>query len=484
MAAQQTLPMDISPDRRSLPMDIPPDRRSPDREQQGTDYNFLGPARANDSTSKPYHASFALDGASDDHLQPPSEGAYASGSPLPSVEPTQSTSNPHRTQRTPTPSTAHTGVNSRVSSPQKYLNPVIVNSETTGLPLPSTASVQSVAKAQPIQQGPTQNGVQAGPESEPSNISQPSKMTTKKSRQTTLHPPAAERSSTMPEALHGQPQQNASANVDDANISTSSNAQPPKRKLDDDPADTETKSTKKQRGQSKKNEASTTTVEPRGAIDHESPKERGKPTEDDSSASDIEHQDAAKDEAPKKQGRPKKEQGPTGSVKQQSAAKGELSKKRGRPKKEEGPTLNDKSPRVSQDDKPAKRGRPKKETNPQTTTELNSLATRNSKRRGRPTKEADSTQAVEPASILAAADTPKKRGRPKKAEEDTQAAETTYTPKKRGRAKKDKDIANASDLQGSSIVETTKKRGRPKVTGQGETAKSLTPAKRGRPKKK
>lgn len=113
----------VTADQQLLPMDISPDRRSPDREPEGTGHSLLGSMTVNDATSKPYERSFTLDGASDDHLQPPLKNAHMSGSPLPSIEPTQSTGNSHRSPRTPTPGKIHPGGNSRLSSPQKTSRP-------------------------------------------------------------------------------------------------------------------------------------------------------------------------------------------------------------------------------------------------------------------------------------------------------------------------------------------------------------------------
>ena len=109
----------VAVDQQLLPMDISPARRSPDREPEGTGHSLLGLMRDNDATSKSYERSFTLDGASDDHLYPTLKGAHASASSLPSVEPTQTTANSHRTQRTPTPGKNHPGESSTFSSPQK-----------------------------------------------------------------------------------------------------------------------------------------------------------------------------------------------------------------------------------------------------------------------------------------------------------------------------------------------------------------------------
>ena len=476
-----------------LPMDISPDRRSPDREHEGTGHSLLGSMGVNDVTSKPYHRSFTLDGASDDHLQPPLEGAHASGSPLPSVEPTQNTGKSHRTQRTPTPGKNHPGVNSRVSSPQKTSEPQTETPHPQRSPLPFTAPVQSTSEAQLIQQFPTQNGIYAGLEPGLSNISEPSKMATKKSRQTALHSTVAERHPIMSEVPDVEPQQNAPANADDANTSTSSNAHPPKRKLEEDPANPESKSIKKQRNQPEKEEASTTTVKSPSTVEAKLSKERSRPKKDESSTANIEQQDAIEDEVPKKRGTRKKEQGPTESVKQKDTPKDETPKKRGRPKKEEGSTLSVKSQRVSKEDTAAKQGRPKRGIAPQKTAtkdpiEQNRVATEMPKKRGRPAKAAEPAQDAEPASV-STADTPKKRGRPKKTAEpehaaETQVASTANMPRKKGRAKKNEVVAEATEPQGPSNVETTKKRGRSKATGQDETTKKSTPGKRGRPKKK
>ena len=475
-----------------LPMDISPDQNSPNREHGKTGHDLLGSLVVNDASSKPDHRSFILDGASDDHLQPPLEGAHASGSPLPSVEPTQTTGNSHRTQRTPTPGKNHPGVNSRVSSPRKTSKTQTETPHPRRSPLPSTAPVQSTNEAQPTQQFPIQNGIYAGLEPGLSNILDSSKMATKKNRQTALHPTVAEQHPTMSEVPDVQPQQNAPAN-DDANTSTS-NAQPLKRKLEEDSANSETKSTKKQRNQPKKEEASTSTVKPRGTVEPKSSTEKRKPKKDESSTVSVEQQDAIEDEAPKKRGKQKEEQGPTESIKPKDTPKDEMPKKRGRPKKEEGSTLRVKSQRVSKEDTPAKRGRPKREIAPQKTatedpTEQNRVATEIPKKRGRSAKEAEPVQDAEPASV-STAEKPKKRGRPKKnptePEEvaETQVASTANTPRKKGRAKKNEVIPEDTEPQGPSNVETTKKRGRSKATGHDETVKKSTPGKRGRPKKK
>ena len=475
-----------------LPMDISPHRRSPDRQHEGTGHSMLGSMRVNHVTSKPYHGSFTLDGASDDHLQPPSEGIHASGSPLPSVELTQTTGNSHRTQRTPTPGKNHSGLNSRVTDPQKTSKSQTETPHPRRSPLPSTAPVQPTSEAQPTQQFPTHDGIDAGLESVLSNISESSKMATKQSRQRALHRTSAERHPIMSEVPDVEPQQNALPLADDATTSTS-NVQPPKRRLEEDPANSESKAVQKQRNQPKKEEASTTTVKSRSTVEAESSKERRGPMEDESSTVNIEQQDAIEDEAPKKRGRQKKEQGSTENVKQKGTPKDEPPKKRGRPKKEEGSTLSVKSQRVSKEDTPAKRARPKREIALQKTAiedpiEQNRVATEIPKKRGRPAKEAEPAQDAEPASA-STADTPKKRGRPKKTAEpehvaETQVASKANTLSKEGRAKKNEVIAEATEPQGPSYVETTEKPGRSKATEHNETAKKSTLGKRGRPKKK
>ena len=481
----------VMADQQVLPMDLSPHQGSPDHEHQGTGHSSLGFMTVNDATSKPYERSFALDGASDDHLQPSLEGAHPSGSPLPSVEPTQITGNSHRTQRTPTPGKNHLGVNSSVSSPQTTSNPQTETSHPQHSPLPSTAPAQSSNQAEPIQQFPTQNGIYAGMESELSNTPESSRMATKRSRRTALHPTVAERHPTMSEVPDVEPQQITPANADDAETSTPPNAQPPKRKLEEDPANSESKPVKKQRNQPKNEEASTSTVESRSTVEAQSSKQRSRPKEGGSSTVNSEQQDAIEDEVPKKRGTQKKEQGNTKSDKQKDTPKDEMPKKRGRPKKDEGSTLSIKSQRVSKVDAPAKRGRPKKEIGPskpatEDPVERNEVAKEIPKRRGRPTKEAEPAQDAEPASV-STADTPKRRGRPKKVAESTQVAETqvasTAKTSRKGRPKKNKIIAKATKPQGPSKNETTKKRGRSKATGQDGTTKKSTPAKRGRPKK-
>ena len=482
MAGQQVLPMDVSPD-----------RRSPDREHERTGNSLLGFMAINHATSKPYERSFTLDGASDDHLHPPLKGALTSGSPLPSVESTQNTGNFHRTQRTPTPGKNHPGANSRVSSPQKTSKSQTETPHPRRPPLPSTAPVQSTSEAQPTQQFPPQNGINVGLEPELNDISEPSNMATKKSRQTALPPTVAERHSMMSEVPDAEPQQNAPANANDANTSSSANVQPPKRKLEEDPANSETQSPKRQRSKPKKGETPTTTVNAQGTVEAESSKEGRRSKRYESSTGNIEQQDAVEDEAPKKRTRQKKEQGPTESVKQKDTPKDDIPKKRGLPKKDEGSTLRVKSQRVSKEDTPAKRGRPKKEIAPQKTAtedpiEQDRVATETPKRRGRRAKEAEPAQDPEPASVSTAI-TPKKRGRPKKTAEpervaEPQVASTANTPRKKGKAKKNEVIAQAAQLQRSSNVATTKKRGQSKATGRDETAKKSTSGKRGRPKKK
>ena len=475
-----------------LSMDISPHRLSPHPEHQGTGHSLFSSMSVNDVTSKPHYRGFTLDGVSDNHLQPPLEGAYASGSPLPSVEPTQSTSDSHRTQRTPTPGKNHPSLNSRVSSPQKTFNPQTETPHLPHSPLPSTAPVQSPSEAQPTQQFPTQNGVYPGLEPGLSGISEPSKMATKKTRQTALHPTVAEGHPILSGVPDVEPQQNAPANADDAETTTTSNAQPPKRKLEEDPANSESKPVKKQRNQPKKEEASATTVKSRGIVEAKLPKERSRTKKGESSTANIEQQDATEDEVPKKRGTQKKEQGPTESDKQKDTPKDEMPKKRGRPKKEEGSTLSVKSKRVSEEGTPAKRGRPKKEIAPQNTTtedpiEQDTVATEIPKKRGRPAREAKPAQDAEPVSV-STVDTPKKRGRPKKTAEpdpiaESQVASTANTSRKKRRAKKNEVIAEASEPQGPPKVETSKKRGPSKATGQDKITKKSTAGKRGRPKK-
>ena len=343
------------------------------------------------------------------------------------------------------------------------------------------------------------------------------------------------------------PQQSVSAKADDPHAFTSSQAPSSKRKRGEDTTETETKSVKKHRSQPRKEKVSRVAVKPQdvtqdksstgggkskkegghtgsvkqqGAAKDQAPKQRGRPKKEGGHAGSVKQQGAAKDQAPKQRGRPKKEEGSTGNVKQQGVFKDKVSKKRGRPEKEEGPPHSVKSQRLSKEDTPAKRGRPKKEEGPQQSVKSqrvakegipakrgrpkketspqtaktqkppkqNRAATEMPKKRGRPAKEAKSAQAVEPASI-AMVDTTKKRGRPKKGNEaaqptETQTASPANTPRKNGRAKENKDIAEATEPQGLSNAETTKKRGRSKAARQDKTAKTRTPGKRGRPKKK
>ena len=513
-------PLSMMPAQQKIPMDILPGHSLPDRKQDDTDASLLGPARASDATSVPHHGSFLLDGASDDHLPPPLEGAYARASPLPSVETTLFSSKSHRTQRTPTPSENHTGMGSIVSSPPKSSKNVAEILQPRGSPLPSTQLVQFTSEAQPAQQSPTQSENHVVLEPKSRNTSLHSEMTTKKSRETALHPPRSRRVSTSSGVPNVQPQQSVPAKTDDSPISTSSKAPPSKRKRGEYSTETETKSAKKHRSQPRKEEVSPATDKPgditkdkaskaggtskkegghtgsvtqQGAAKDEAPKQRGRPKKEEGSTGSVNQQAVVNDGAPKKRGRPKKEEGPPHSVKSQRVSKEDTPGKRGRPKKEVGPQQSVKSQRVSKDHTPAKRGKPRKEIAPKTAKtkeplEQNSAATETPKKRGRPAKEAEPAQAVQSASVPTV-DTPKKRGRPKKGIEaaqptGTQIASPADIPRKKGRAKKNVDIAEATEPQGPSNVETTKKRGRSKATGQDETAKTGTPGKRGRPKKK
>ena len=514
----------LMPVQQILPLDISPDQRSSDRKQEGTDDGLLGPVRSREATSKPskpYHARFALDGASDDHLQPPLEGAYTRRSPLPSVEPTQSPNKVHPNRSTPTPSEENNHLSSRFRSPQKHIIPVNENSQSRGSPLPSTEPVQSTSNAQPTQRAPSHSENHVGLEPKTGNIPQPSEMATEKSRKQSLPPPIAERLATMSEAPDVRPQLSPPADAQDVKTSTLSKAQTSKRKREEVPSDTETKSVKKQRSQPKKKETSTATVKPRDTIEEKSFELAGRPKKDKDTTGNVEQQDAATTEAPKRRGRPKKQEGSTGAAKQKGAVKDEVPKTRGRPKKgeestgtakqqgaakddapkkrarpkeeEEEPTHRVKSQRVSEHDTPAKRGRPKRTTAPPTTriekpSTKNTVETQMPKKRGRPARVAPSAQVVEPASLPKAA-TPNKRGRPKKEQGaalgvETEVASTANTPRQKGRPKTNEVTAKGREPKGSSQTKTTKKRGQPKATGQDETAKNLTQRKRGRPKKK
>ena len=509
----------MMPAQQELPLDVLPGYNLPDRKQDDPDDSPLGPARASNATSMRHHGSFLLDGASGDNSPPPLEGAHTRGSPLPSVETTLFTSKSHRTQLTPTPSENHTGIGSRISSPPKSSKAVAENLQPRGSPLPFTQLVQSTSKAQPAQQSPAQIEEYAVLEPKSRNTPQPSEMTTKKSRESALHSPRSRQFSTTSGSPHVQPQQSISAEADDPHVSTSSKAPPSKRKRGEDTTETETKSVRKKRSQLRKEEVSPAAVKPRDVTKDKSSKGEGKSKKEGGHTGSVKQQGAAKDEAPKQRGRPKKEEGSTGNVKQQGALKDKVSKKRGRPEKEEGPPHSVKSQRVSKEDTPAKRGRPKKEEGPQqsvksqrvvkdhtpakrgrpkketspqtakTKAPLNqNRAAEMPKKRGRPAKEAEPAQAVESASVPMV-DITKKRGRPKKGNEAAQPAETQTAspaniPRKKGRAKKNEDIAEATEPQGPSTAETTKKRGRSKAAGQDETAKTGTPGKRGRPKKK
>ena len=543
-AAKHNHPM--MPAQQELPLDILPGHNLPDRKQDDPDDSPPGPARASDATSMPHHGSFILDGASGDDLPPPLEGAHARGSPLPSVETTLFTSKSHRTQLTPTPSENHTGMGSRISSPPKSSKTVAENLQPRGSPPPSTQLVQSTSKAQPAQQSPAQSEKHAVLEPKSRNTPQPSEMTTKKSSESALRSPRSRQFSTTSGSPHVQPQQSVSAKADDPHVSTSSKAPTSKRKRGEDTTETETKSIEKKQSQLRKEEVSPAAVKPRGGTKDKSSKGEGKSKKEGGHTGSVKQQGATKDEAPKQRGRPKKEEGSTGNVKQQGVLKDKVSKKRGRPEKEEGPPHSVKSQRVSKedtpakrgrpkkeegpqqsvksrrvvkddtpakrgrpkkeegpqqsvksrrvvkDDTPAKRGRPKKETSPQTAKTKAPLkqntAAEMPKKRGRPAKEAEPAQAVESASVPMV-DTTKKRGRPRKGNEaaqptETQTASPANTPRKKGRAKKNEDIAEATEPQDPSNAETTKKRGRSKAAGQDETAKTGTPGKRGRPKKK
>ena len=506
-AAKHNHPM--MPAQQELPLDILPGHNLPDRKHDDPDDSPLGPAGASDATSMPHHGSFLLDGASGDNLPPPLEGAHARGSPLPSVETTLFTSKSHRTQLTPTPSENHTGMGSRISSPPKSSKTVAENLQPRGSPLPSTQLVQSTSKAQPAQQSSAQSEKHAVLEPKSRNTPQASEMTTKKSRESALCSPRSRQLSTTSGSPHVQPQQSISAIADDPHVSTSSTAPPSKRKRGEDTTETETKSVRKKRSQLRKEELSPTAVKPRdvtkdksskgegkskkeGAAKDEAPKQRGRPKKEEGSTGNVKQQGFFKDKVSKKRGRPEKEEGPPHSVKSQRVSKEDTPAKRGRPKKEEGPQQSVKSQRVVKDDTPAKRGRPKKETSPQTAKTKAPLkqnrAAEMPKKGGRPAKESEPAQAVESASVPMV-DTTKKRGRPKKGNEaaqptGTQTASTANTPRKKGRAKKNEDIAEATEPQGPSSAETIKKRGRSKAAGQDETAKTGTPEKRGRPKKK
>lgn len=429
----------LIPFQQILLLGIPPDQGSSDREQEGTDDTLLGPKRSREASSKSsklYHASFALDGASDDHLQPPSEGAYIRRSPLPSVEPTQPPSIANLNRPTPTPNEKNNDLSSKFSRPQKYSKAVNENPQSRGSPLPSTERVQPTSNSQPTQRAPTQNENHVGLEPKTGNILQPSRMATEKSRKTSLPPPPAERLATMSEARDVRPQQSPPAESHDVSTSTLSKAQTSKRKREEVPSDTETKSVKKQRRQPKKNGTSAVTVNPGDTIEDISSKQGGRPKKMENTTGNVEQQDATTEEAPKRRGRPKKKEGSTGAAKQKGAVKDEVPKKRGRPKKEEGstgtakqqsaakddapkkrsrpkeeeeePTPGVKSQRVSEHDTPAKRGRPKKATTSQTTRtekprKKNTLEAETPKKRGRPAREARPAQAVEPASLPEAA---------------------------------------------------------------------------------
>ena len=510
----------VMPAQQGLPLETFPGHNLPDRKQDDTDDSLLGPVRASDATSMPHHGSFLLDGASGDLLPPPLEGAHTPGSPLPSVETTLFTSKSHRTQPAPTPSENHTGMGSTVSSPPKSSRSVAGILQPRGSPLLSTQSVQSTSNPQPAQQSPAQSEKHAVLEPKNRNTPQPSEMITKKSRETALRSPRSREVSTISGSSHVQPQQSVSAKADDPHASTSSKAPSSKRKRGEDTTETETKSVKKHRSQPRKEEVSRAAVKPRdvtqdksstgggkskkegghtgsvkqqGAAKDQAPKQRGRPKKDEGSIGNVKQQGVFKDKVSKKRGRPEKEEGPPHSIKSQRISKEDTPAKRGRPKKEEGPQQSVKSQRVAKEGVPAKRGRPKKETSPQTAKtkkppKQNRAATEMPKKRGRPAKEAESAQAVESASVPMV-DTTKKRGRPKKGNEaaqptETQTASSANTPRKKGRAKKSKDIAEPTEPQGPSNAETTKKRGRSKAAGQDETAKTGTPGKRGRPKKK
>ena len=404
------------------PMDLSSDRDSPDREQEATDDSLLGPVKASDPVTKSHYDSFSLDGASNDHLHVPEDDTQPQDSPLPSTEPAQFTSKP---QRDPTPVINHAGLNQRTS-----ITP------------------------------------------------QPAKMPTKTKGKASA-PQIADRATSKSGAASVEPEQSAPPVADDTNASTSSKAPLPKRKRDDDPTETETKHVKKQRGQRKKEEHSTATVNQQDAPTDEPSKKRGRPKKEEGSTHTIKQKNATEDESPKKRGRPKKEQGSVQQVKSQRASKEDAAVKRGSSKQVSAPTKYHTSPHSIR--KRDSDGRTKGAAAPVNQGEK----TRETpKKRGRPAKEAEPAGAVEPTDVTTA-DTPKKRGRPKKEEEAEQGTEpvvafTADTPKKRGKPKKKEDIAEATVPQGSSHVETPKKRGRPKAAEQ--DAHVETPTQRGRPK--
>ena len=408
-----------------LPMDLSSDRDSPDREQEATDDSLLGPVKASDPVTKSHYNSFSLDGASNDHLHVPEDDTQPQDLPLPSTEPAQSTSKP---QRDPTPVVNYAGLNPRTSS----------------TPQPSKMATKTKGKARP--------------------------------------PQIADRATSKSGAASVEPEQSAPPAADDTNAPTSSKARLPKRKRDDDPTETETKHVKTQRGQRKKEEHSTATVNQQDAPTDEPSKKRGRPKKEEGSTDTIKQKTATKDEPPKKRGRPKKEQGSAQQVKSQRASKEDAAVKRGSSKRVSAPTKYHTSPHSIR--KRDSDGRTKGAAAP---VDQGKKARETPKKRGRPAKEAEPAGAVEPPD-MPAADTPKKRGRPKKGEEAAQGTEpivasTADTPKKRGKPKNKEDIAEATVPQGSSHVETPKKRGRPKAAEQDDAPKPETSGKRGRPKK-
>lgn len=398
----------------ALPMDISSDQDSMESDQEANDESLLGPATATDHTTESRRAIFSLDGASDDHPRVSKEDSQLRRSPLPSAEPMQSTSKAQRTQRTPTPSSNHIGLNSK-------------NGNTS---LPPNTIV-------------TTNGEDAA------------------------HPKRAQRVTSKSATASVEPQQGApQAPPDDAATATSSKAPLSKRKRDDETLGTDTKHAKKNRGQ-KKEEDSTAGVEQQGSTKDETTSEkRGMPKQEKSSSGSVRQQDAIEGEAPKKRGRPKKEDRPTPNI-ESSSLSNDVSTKRGKSREEPALRATRRRDAVDEDDTgsketPKKRGRPGKEAEPAGSVEP--AETDAPKKRGRPKKGEGAAQGIEPR-VASTADTPRKSGRPKNNKDVVEAtmpqgSPSVETTKKRGRPK--------GTQQGeTSKAITPGKRGRPKKD-QGE----------------
>ena len=406
--------------------------------QERTSDDHLSP-----NTSPNLHSqTFTPINASDDHHQPLLQGALARGSPLPSVEPTQSTSNLHRTKRNLTPTEPHSAANSRVSSPQKFSRLMTRTSQPRDSPLPSTEPVQSASKAPPAKESLSQSGERAGLKPTTSSTPQPSTPAAETSPVQALGPSAAGPATTMPGALNAKSPKSALAAPDATNTSTSSTPRKSKRKREEDPP-LEPESVKKQRVSPRKREGPTSSIKQPVTTKDKSSKRGGKSKKEHIATSTTEQPGPPSHETFEESSRPKRVRRPTGKMTLPSPPK-----KRGRPRKEAGSTPAVNPPRTPKGNPPAKRGRPRKAAK----------------------------RAAEPARAVAETTTntaPKKRGRPKKEKggeraprpTGSRAAPVTDSPKKRG-SLRNTGVGNtgtAAGAQGSSGVGTAvERRGRPR----------------------